>query len=599
MAETPVPDDNYWPDPIKTIPLEKPWEEKHVVVAQISRPWGNKSYRHMYTALVPPRIKKDILNNPGGIGHDVSITGPHPSPFRGKFDYVPKFWIWAAEIVSQGLEPLVVAWRTGDKIVLLPDQGFLMTYGLVPRIVGESISWDDIQRPYYDVVITKMASEYSFDANYDAFVKVDRKYLEDYATVRNRALVQVYYALNVGEMSAEDRKILSISNSQEFKLKGRLLDIHVDSWSKDQIVVQVWGVRHLVDPKDSPVIEGRWDYGELIWPGIEEVITDDHAQQLGLKDVFVDDSVLEQYEEHPDRYSIHPETGAVSYRNQWSVGYCRRVSRNLIRLEIRKLYEGCPPDVVKHWHKYAVYPPGGNIRQSADEPNVGSRSKKIVYSLVTLGEILSKISNKITGRNLASEDFVKLGRGKLNYYGWWNEQNIIPVTRHIPLSMGEDKFLERCKGLNSLVVEGFNEGNLRKLLIDLGINSESLGSLRGLKLLDTLIQHSLVKIRTGLIFIKDAKEIEGRRAEMLAASDPKKHFETPIDILFVLYDLRIAGAHRDMKIGVLLGRLGTDRASVTTGFGKALDTLYDSVADALQQTNRILSDAFSGYGGRP
>jgi hypothetical protein len=477
-------DDEYWPHPLRHIPYENPIATKHVVVAEISKPWGVESYRHIYTALAPPERVQELLSHPGGIGHNVTTTGPHPSPYRGSFHYEPGFSIWAGEVVPEGLEPLVIAWEAGGRTILVPDQGFLMTYGLVPRSVqsaiGDLIHWDDVTRPQHDVVIAKMVSEYFFELKSEARVSIDLDYLRDYATVRNRSLIHVFYASNVGPAKAEDRYILAGNVSQEFKLKGRLVDLRIAPQSKSQVLAQVWGVRRLLDPLYSPVTEGRWDYGRLVWPGIEGEVTLEGARRLGLKYVYVKDEVLKYYEDYPEKYFISPESGSVSYGGQWSVSYCRRVMRDLIQLEIKKLYEGCPPDVVKHWHGYAVEPPTIHPVELRKLPNVATRSKKIVDALAVLGEILSNIANTITWKNLNSIDFVKLSRDKLDYYGWWNEPSVASITRHIPLTIGKNSFLERCKDLNSLVIEGLNESNLRKLLLGVGVNSKHIKDFRGL-----------------------------------------------------------------------------------------------------------------------
>ena len=139
MTDKLLIDAEYWPHPLRHIPNENPIATKHVVVAEISKPWGVESYRHIYTALAPPERVQELLSHPGGIGHNVTTTGPHPSPFRGAFHYEPGFSIWAGEVVPEGLEPLVIAWEAGGRTILVPDQGFLMTYGLVPRSVQSAI----------------------------------------------------------------------------------------------------------------------------------------------------------------------------------------------------------------------------------------------------------------------------------------------------------------------------------------------------------------------------------------------------------------------------------------------------------------------------
>ena len=594
MTDKLLIDDEYWPHPLRHIPNENPIATKHVVVAEISQPWGVESYRHIYTALAPPERVQELLNHPGGIGHNVTPTGPHPSPFRGTFHYEPGFSIWAGEVVPEGLEPLVIAWEAGGRTILVPDQGFLMTYGLVPRSVqsatGDLIHWDDVTRPQHDVVIAKMVSEYFFELKSEARVSIDLDYLRDYATVRNRSLIHVFYASNVGPARAEDRYILAGNVSQEFKLKGRLVDLRIAPQSKSQVLGQVWGVRRLLDPLYSPVTEGRWDYGRLVWPGIKGEVTLEGAQRLGLKYVYVKDEVLKYYEDYPEKYSISPESGSVSYGGQWSVSYCRRVMRDLIQLEIKKLYEGCPPDVVKHWHGYAVEPPTIHPVELGKLPNVAIRSKNIVYALVVLGEILSNIANTITGKNLTSIDFVKLSRDKLDYYGWQNEPSIATITCHIPLTIGKNTFLERCKDLNSLVIEGLDERNLRKLLLGVSVNSKHIKDFRGLKLLDVLIQYAITSRQTGLNFVSDSDEIERRWVDKYGTLKKGQHLETPIDILFILYDLRVSASHREKNIDELLVRLGIDHNSVVAGWGSALDRLYDTIRMALEKTSEVLRD---------
>jgi len=586
-------DENYWPYPFRDLRNEDPLASKHVIVADISKPWGDRSIINLFTALAPIELVNEIISHPGGIGAEVTATGPHPSSYNGSFDYVPKFSIWAGEIVAEGLEPIVVSWRSGSRTILLPDQGFLMTYGLVPRSQksenGDLIHWDDLERPYHNVVASKMVSEYYYDLKSEAKVTIDREYLQDYATLRNQALIHVYYAMNTDDLVPEDVKALSGKDINEFKLSGRLIDIRIDHRSRKHLTAQIWGVRLLYAPEHSPITKGRWEYVSLSWPGIESQVTKELSRKLGLEYVYIDDDVLQHYEEHPDRYSIHPESGSVSYGGQWSVSYCQRISRNLIQLEIKKLYEGCPPDVVRHWHSFAVNPPPGIPAQLMQEPNVATRSKRIVYSFVDLGNALAKLGNILfSSGDLTSNDFVGLTRDTLDYSGWWTDKNVVPITAHIKKEIGEDAFLERCKSLNALVVEGIKESKIRQLLLGIGIDSKRIEKFRGLKLLDTLIQYSIICIETGLNIFESEKEISERLLEKNSKLKQGQHLTSPIENLFLLYDMRIASAHRGKNFDKLLDRMGTDKASVSAGMGELIDSLYDSVALALEEATTVL-----------
>ena len=134
MTQTYLPDDwrpEWFQDPL----TENPLSEDSVVVAEIA-PTTNvyKHSRQLFTALVPPEKLRAVLSQPGGIGYDVRASGPHPADYRGEWDYTPRFWIEAGEVMPMCLEPLVVSWNVANHFVLWPDQGFLMTYGLVPRL---------------------------------------------------------------------------------------------------------------------------------------------------------------------------------------------------------------------------------------------------------------------------------------------------------------------------------------------------------------------------------------------------------------------------------------------------------------------------------
>ena len=53
--------ENWWPKPLENIPKENLLENKLVVIAEISKPWGDKSYRYIYTALINPELVEKVL----------------------------------------------------------------------------------------------------------------------------------------------------------------------------------------------------------------------------------------------------------------------------------------------------------------------------------------------------------------------------------------------------------------------------------------------------------------------------------------------------------------------------------------------------------
>jgi len=146
MAEN-VPADDWWPDCLLDLVSWDALASDPVVVASIDKTDDSfRRYRQIFTGLVPAEQLEAVLAVLGGIGHAVSANGPHPAN-SGDWKFSPRFWIDAGVVEANGLEPITVVWESGEYRVLMPDNGFLMTYGLVPRMGGSSdelvIYWDD------------------------------------------------------------------------------------------------------------------------------------------------------------------------------------------------------------------------------------------------------------------------------------------------------------------------------------------------------------------------------------------------------------------------------------------------------------------------
>jgi len=310
----------WWPDFVQPLSKKDITHGDHITVAEIVQPSGPESYRHIYTALVPLNLVDKILGRLGAIGNKVDTTGPHPSADleSGPAQYKPMFWIFGGDIARDGFEPLVVTWSSGNKTLLSIDQGFLMTYALMPRFTDSckdhfEVRWDDLAEPVYDVISTLPISRYDFPKLIPAWVSIRRDYLEDYSFLRGQALVQVFYIQSEGFPGKDTAPLLTSKNYLYCKSPGTEFRFRSLDKSSKHFSVQAEGVRLLLKPTKSPVSAGRWDYGKLKWPGITEPLSNRSDFPPGAE-VFVLDSVLENYEGHAE-YSIHPECGGVSYGN--------------------------------------------------------------------------------------------------------------------------------------------------------------------------------------------------------------------------------------------------------------------------------------------
>src|SRR5690606_35359927 len=117
-------------------------------------------HRHIYAALGEPGEARRLIAAPGFKGHDSDSNGPHPS--AGVGEYEPSFWVFTDGTVD--FEPLAIRWDSGGMEVVLPDQGLLMTYGLVPRYTQDQVvHWDDLEAPQRDRILADTSTSNMFD----------------------------------------------------------------------------------------------------------------------------------------------------------------------------------------------------------------------------------------------------------------------------------------------------------------------------------------------------------------------------------------------------------------------------------------------------
>ena len=583
---------DWWPVPLSYIASEKPWSGRYVAVAEIQsfdeKPHAGQ--RSRYSALVPIEQLDEISRNLAKLGHDVSTSGPHPSPSPG-LSYVPRFWIAAQELPDRKYEPLVLSWSSHDKTILLPDPGFLMTYGLTPRASDDgAVSWDDPAEPVHDVVIVRSPSVWNFPMSTTAYVQIRRDYLQDYLTLRNMALVQVFWEMRWGETDETAERALGKEEAVDIGFADRLFQLNRDLEDKSVLTAQVWGARVLGSPGDLPISEDPLENKGLVWPGFPNPVTNDIASRMHVSDyVYVDDTVLETYEGRR-AFRIHPISGSVSFGSQWSVGYCERVGRNLIRLELKKLYEGARPAVVRHWNEFAVEIPSREALVSlTKERNIAIRAEEITFDLVALGEALAAVAQLVGLPELNPENFVSLRRDALEYSGWWNFEETEAISRHVPLNCSLDMFLDRCLSLHKLIVEGLSEAKLRKLLNAIGVPHDSIAELGTLKLLDCTVRMTQVANATGLRLSDDGKRIWDRLEQ--DGTNPAR----PIPYLFALHDIRIIKAHKaadqNRELIEELKRFDVAMGQEAAGYGRILDRMYDALHSQLHETSIKIASA--------
>ena len=276
------------------------------------------------------------------------------------------------------------------------------------------------------------------------------------------------------------------------------------------------------------------------------------------KTVYLDDRFLERYEQN----SLYESTPldmhgdwycSPSYLGQWSFTGCRRVGRNLIKVELRDLYKGVPDREILHAHVHALDP--AIVKQcDLTEEHIVSKVNRFLTQMLCLGENLSQLGTAL-GIEKPAVELLGFSREEVAADGWLHYPQVAKLAQFAPLDMTQQAFLARCKSIHE-IWQKLPDGFLKQLLEAMGVPRKSIVTLGKLKLLQCLLN---------------------------------------IAMLFVTYDLRIADAHDAVSKIERLQDQDFDTATLHQGYGRALDFVLDGVIDAFTAINsplgRILARA--------
>ncbi|ESX04881.1 hypothetical protein X769_13950 [Mesorhizobium sp. LSJC268A00] len=389
---------------------EDPWGEELVTVAEMA---GYDDPMHpgqriLWSALVSPEDLASLDGNLRAFNHEVQSTGRPGPRMAGAVN--PRFHI-SAYLDDRRIEcePLVLGWVNANRTAMMLDPRFAMTYGLVPRALGDgTIRWDDPAAPEFDVAIIDPPSVYENLKVSRARARVSRSRLQDYLTLRGMHLVHVFYECRSAVRDSAIQGVLGGQDRQAERLLDREFDISMNRDSS--YTAQVWGARVIAGPGAMPITADDLDNVGLAWPGIAEHVTHDVARKLRLHNcVYVRATVLAAYEGRAG-FQVYPESGSVAFGGQWSMGYCQRVGRDVIRAELKKLYEGTPDRVIRHWHAHAIVPGPDLQGAGANARNIAIRTSELVHALVAIGEHLSALTSALKLTERPGAEFVCLDR---------------------------------------------------------------------------------------------------------------------------------------------------------------------------------------------
>jgi hypothetical protein len=569
--------------------LSEPYDDgvsDYIVIAEINdAPFnGYKGFRKVSTALVPLDQMDEILAARGGIGWEVNSWGPHPCVDEGRvFD--TRFWVNGRKDREERFQTIINAWSYHNREVVLPDNVMLMAYGLVPRyLAAGTVCWDDPHAPVYDVLRVRSYVDYSRKTERPlAQITMRRDYLEDYCSLKGCAAVAVHYEERYSSDDETFDEVLKGQKGAQFELPGRLLGMAVlDLKDRDEApqFSRVWGCRLILKPTGRPITDAKDPM--VIWPGDTEPMTLHRASREWVYG-YVSDEVLREYESRPE-FDVHPESGGVSYDGWWATSYSYRIGRNHICIELKKLYEGCPPHVIAHWYRFAVAKAvAERDREQHGNRNIAVRAKEVVHAYLRLTQSVEVLLGAIGG-GFTEKEIGSLSTDELDYRGWWSPEVVRPLTAIAPLSATRNEFLARAVSLFQLL-EGLKPAPLRNLVLHLGIERDEVKDFGSLKLLATLCQLASLAADHGHSLLDDADAV-------VQLWNSKVKIPC-LDRVFALNSLRVCTSHapsadREREITDSAAKFGINVAAYASGWGYAIDTLYDGLAEDLNALAKIL-----------
>lgn len=542
--------------------------------------------RKLTTALVPLNRLNRVLNGSGAQGWLRMGFNDGAVYRKGRVIHGPFDLVTPDRIV---VEALVESWKNHNILISVPQNRLVATYGLRPRVIDsdQSVRWDDPEHINYDVVEVRPYSKYTLPNEYTrSEVLLRQDYAEDYADVRSRAIVAVYYE----EHSIADDEELDIllggGEYHRIDVPGVGIEIKRNPFNTEYpLFIAAWGCHLLVRPSGKLRIT-KEEKPSLKWPGVGVVRSSVGFSSKTMMDrVYVRDAVLTAFEEKPE-FEVHPESGSVSYEGRWALGFCHRASRDYIGYEPRKLYEGCPPSVIRHVHQFVVDSAEANAqREKLGTANIGARAAAFVAAFLRLQREVHAVAGTL-GVSVAQSAIASPTPDEVKDRGWWTFDELRGLGHVAPQEMSRTTCLSRAATLFA-PLDMLREKPMRKILSALGAVSDDVKGFGSLKLLGAIAQIATAAVESGLNLRTDAPEVLTRWNHSLLVPSLKP--------LFALNQLRQLASHTPPSNAAKLLKdalkvFGIDVATVTGGWGRVLDMVYDEVTRGLQDLAALLHE---------
>lgn len=491
--------------------------------------------------------------------------------------------LYPISLTASGYDYIVAAWGDGSNYSFSLAEKVWMTLGLSPRVLGneeQKIIYDDLSRPVLQVAQGNVATEHYFDLKKSVYWTIRNDYLRRYLwMVGCYGVKSFFYEAYIEESDA----VISLLADKDFynaQIGNGWCDVCIRR-NDERLLLQV----HASVIAIAPELCVEPDINMLTWPSDSQPLSHQEATNfMNEKYVYVKDIFLERYEGNSlfeaipfkmhEKYSSCP-----SYKGQWSFRNCFRIGRNMFRLSLYELYRGIPVQEIYHVHKYAISEHEAKSIGLTGE-HIVEKVDKLLVELIYLGENFSKLLTVTISKFVSPVNFVEVDRKKYEDEGFREFSIFLRLARVAPLNMSEAEFLSRCKTLNE-IINRIKPGLLKEILVALGTTGKSLQGLKTLKLLQAIlniIQYLNAQYEGIGALPYDCNHID------IKASNPD------LSSFFINNDLRNAESHEMVEECLFhLERGGFDIASVSDGYGKALDFIFDSIINSFSLINNNLN----------
>lgn len=488
-----------------------------------------------------------------------------------------------------GYDYIVAAWGDSSFYTFNLAEKVWMTLGLTPRCLGneqQRLVYDDLGLPEFGIVEGEVASTYHWSLQKNVSWLISNEYLRRYLWLRGSRGVRVfYYSVQLEDipviralMGGKPHVMLTPDDGTEWYE----LDIREHEGG---LLLQLWASVVAVLPELCP----EQSANGLIWPGHDKPMTHAIANNILLHHdpVYIDDKFLQKYEQNHFYNTIPFQSFgkwscSPSYAGQWSFTQCHRVGRNLLEVPLRELYKAKPDREILHAYKFAIHPNELAHIEMAEE-HIVSKVQRLVDVLLRLGNALASLGTFI-GLNKTAIELTGFDPVELKNNGWTAYPILCRLAQVAPLEMSQQSFLARCKGLHE-IWQRIPNGYLKSILESAGCPRGAIKGLGSLKLLQALLN-----------------VVEGLNAQdehldaFISTTEPEawNNNNQAMAALFLNNDLRIADAHEAVtECLATLQHLGFDTANVNSGYGRALDFVFDGVIQSLEtiasSIDRLLS----------